>query len=95
MSIAVIILILAMIACVCTGACVWFLKRSKRMKNEAAELSPHIEHEMSVSEFNSLIEDRESAARAPLENKITELESRLSEQDEEGQGSKESREPLP
>jgi len=65
------------------------------MKNEVAELSPQIEQKMSVSEFNSLIENRESAARAPLENKITELESRLSKQDEEGQGSKESREPLP
>ncbi len=95
MSITVIILVLAVLVCVCSGACVWFLKRWKRMKNEVAELSPQIEQEMSVSEFNSLIENRESAARAPLENKITELESRLSKQDEEGQGSKESREPLP
>ena len=93
MSIAVIILILAMTLCSsCVGA-VWLLRRWNRAKNEATELLPEVEHEMTVSEFNNLIEDRESAARAPLEDKIVELESRLSEHDEEIQGPKDGREP--
>ena len=70
----------------------WLLRRWIRTKNEATELLPEIEQEMTVSEFDSLVEDRESAARAPLESKITELESRLSEHDQEAQGPKDSRE---
>ncbi len=92
MGTLVIIALSTLILCVSSVA--WFLISWNRMKNEAAELSTQIEHEMTVSEFNSLIEERESAARAPLENKIMDLESRLSEQDQEVQDSKESREPL-
>ena len=93
MTLSVIILILAVVVCTsCVGG-VWLLRRWIRTKNEATELLPEIEQEMTVSEFNSLVEDRGSAARAPLENKITELESRLSEHDQEAQGPKDSREP--
>jgi|GEM_PF-3077944 hypothetical protein len=93
MSIAVLILILALIVFTsCLGG-MWLLRRWIRTKNEATELLPEIEQEMTVSELNSLIEDRELAARAPLEDKIVELEVRLSEHDQEIQGPKGGREP--
>ncbi len=93
MSIAVLILLFALIVCTtCVGG-VWLLRRWNRSKNEATELLPEIERELTVSEFNTLIEDRESAARAPLEDKIEELESRLSEHDQEKQGPRDGREP--
>ncbi len=93
MSISVLILLFALIVCTtCVGG-VWLLRRWNRSRNEVMELLPEIEQEMTVSEFNSLIEDRESAARAPLEDKIEELESRLSENDREIQRPKDGREP--
>jgi len=42
-----------------------------------------IEQEMTVSEFNALIEERELAARAPLESQIAELKNRLNEKDQD------------
>lgn len=94
MTFSVMILILATIVCTsCVGG-VWLLRRWIRTKNEATELLPEIEQEMTVSEFNSLVEERELAARAPLEDKIVELESRLSEHDQEIPSPKGGREPL-
>ena len=73
------------------GLSLWILNRFGLLGENSKEPTREIEQEMTVSEFDALIEERELAAKAPLEDKIAELESRLSEQDHDDQGSKDSR----
>ena len=87
MSLAVILTITLSIS---LGLSAWILHRLGLWGSDSAEPPLEIEQEMTVSEFNTLIEERESAARAPLENKIIALEGRLSEKDQEAQGPNES-----
>jgi hypothetical protein len=83
--------ILAITVSISMGLSLWILKRLEQNRKDSAKPTPEIEQEMTVSEFNTLIEDRESAARVPLENKIIELESRLSEKTQGAEGSEDRR----
>ena len=66
----------------------------QRRKTESDGLPPHVEREMTVSEFNQLIEEREPAAKAPLVSRIGELEKRLQDGEQEVQALKAERKKL-
>lgn len=91
MSLAIILTITVSAA---LGLSFWILNRLGHLNERNVESAPmqEIENEMTVSEFNALIEERESAARAPLESRIADLESRLNEESQDVPHPQQSRE---
>ncbi|MFT4605048.1 MAG: hypothetical protein ACI9W4_001787 [Rhodothermales bacterium] len=94
MSLAIILTITVSAA---LGLSFWILNRLGQLNERHVESAPmqEIENEMTVSEFNALIEERESAARAPLESRIADLESRLNEESQDVRHPQQSRERTP
>ena len=83
MTIFTMILTVALVIGILTIGMVYLIRLLRRKTN------PQVEHEMTVSEFNQLIDEHESAAKAPLVSRIGELESSLRDQEQEVQALKE------
>ena len=80
---AIIISILALGIVLLTIYTFRFFAGSMSQKNESEHPPAQIEAEITVSEFNEILQEHEMAAKAPLENRISELESTLQAREQE------------